>query len=131
MVLVGASILSWRCHVPLTGRLLLTFVPGLIMTLLIFGMTYLLGVLHHNGRNGFISSLGVVIVFPIILKSLEYFWHVHLPSPGDMYPVEIGEMTQHPELLATLPPFWPLVGWLSVALGCPFIAQLVLERTEL
>ncbi len=131
MVLVGASILSWRCHVPLTGRLLLTFVPGLIMTLLMFGLTYLLGVLHHNGRNGFISCLGVVIVFPIILKSLEYFWHVHLPSPGDMYPVEIREMIQHPELIATLPPSWPLVGWLLVALACPFIAQLVLERTEL
>jgi len=131
MVLMGASILSWRCHVPFTGRLLLTFVPGLIMTLLMFGMTYLLGVLHRNGRNGFISCLGVVIVFPIILKSLEYFWHVHLPSPGDMYPVEMSEMILHPELIATLPRLWPLVGWLLVALACPFIAQLVLERTEL
>jgi ABC-type transport system involved in multi-copper enzyme maturation permease subunit len=131
MVLAGASILSWRCHVPLTGRLLLTFVPALIMTLLMFGLTYLLGVLHHNGRNGFISCLGVVIVFPIILKSLEYFWHVHLPSPGDMYPVEMSEMIQHPELIAALPPLWPLVGWLLVALACPFIAQLVLERTEI
>jgi hypothetical protein len=130
MLLVGASILSWRCQVPLTGRLLLTFAPGLIMTLLTFGMTYLLGVLHHNGRNGFISCLGVVIVFPIILKSLEYFWRLHLPSPGDMYPVEISQMTQHPELIATLPPLWPSVGWLLVALACPFIAQLVLERTE-
>jgi ABC-type transport system involved in multi-copper enzyme maturation permease subunit len=130
MVLVGTSILSWRCHVPLTGRLLLTFVPGLILTLLVFGMTYLLGVLHHNGRNGFLSCLGIVIVFPIILKSLEYFWHVHLLSPGDMYPVEFSKMTQYPELLATLPRLWPSVGWLLVALACPFIAQLVLERTE-
>ena len=47
MVLVRASILLWRCHVPLTGRLLLTFVPGLIMTLLMFGMTYLLGVVSR------------------------------------------------------------------------------------
>ena len=131
MVLVGASILSWRCQAPLSGRLLLTFVPGLIMTLLIYGITYLLGILHHNGRNGFISCLGVVIVFPMTLKLLEYFWHVHLPSPGDMYPVGISKMIQHPELIATVPPLWPLVAWLSVALACPFIAQLVLERTEL
>jgi len=48
-----------------------------------------------------------------------------------MYPVEISQMTQHPELIATLPPLWPSVGWLLVALACPFIAQLVLERTEL
>ena len=69
MVLVGASILSWRCHVPVTGRLLLAFAPGLIMTFLLFGVTYLLGVLHKNGRNGFLSSLGVVIVFPIICST--------------------------------------------------------------
>ena len=131
VVLVGASLLSWRCHVPLTGRLLLTFVPGLIMTFLLFGMTYLLGVLHQNGRNGFISSLGVVIVFPMICLATEYFWHIHLPSPGDMYPVEMSELVRHPELVATLPRLWPLVGWSLVALACPFIAELVLEHTEL
>src|SRR5580704_2161821 len=61
MMLIGASILSWRYHAPITGRLLLAFVPGLIMTFLIFDMTYLLGALHKNGRNGFQSSLGIVI----------------------------------------------------------------------
>jgi ABC-type transport system involved in multi-copper enzyme maturation permease subunit len=131
MVLVGASLLSWRCRVPLTGRLLLTFVPGLIMTFLLFGMTYLLGVLHQNGRNGFISSLGVVIVFPMICLAAKYFWHIHLPSPGDMYPVEMSEIVRHPELVATLPRLWPLVGWSLVALACPLIAELALEHTEL
>ena len=131
MVLVGASILSWRCHVPITWRLLLTFVPVLIMTFLMFGMTYLLGVLHQNGRNGFISSLGVVIVFPIICLAAKYFWHIHLPSPVDMYPVEMSAIVRHPELVATLPPLWPLVGWSFVALSCPFVAELVLEHTEL
>jgi hypothetical protein len=42
-----------------------------------------------------------------------------------------SELVSHPELASTLPPFWPLVGWLLVALACPFIAQLVLERTDL
>jgi ABC-type transport system involved in multi-copper enzyme maturation permease subunit len=130
MVLVGASILSWRCHVPVTGRLLLAFVPTLIMTFLLFGMTYLLGVLHKNGRNGFLSSLGVVIVFPTICLTLERYWHIRLPSPADMYPVGMGELISHPELASTLPHFWPLIGWLLVALAFPFIAQLVLERTE-
>ncbi|HEY2548793.1 MAG TPA: hypothetical protein VGI46_22140 [Candidatus Acidoferrum sp.] len=131
MVLVGASLLSWACHVQLTGRLLLTFVPGLIMTFLLFGMTYLLAILHKNGRNGFISSLGVVIVFPMICLAVQYFWHIHLPSPGDMYPVEMSQMVRHPELVAALPPLWPLVGWSLVAPACPLVAELVLEHTEL
>ena len=63
MVLVGASILSLRSHLPVTGRLLLAFAPGLIMTFLLFGVTYLLGVVHKNGRNGFLSSLGVGLYF--------------------------------------------------------------------
>jgi ABC-type transport system involved in multi-copper enzyme maturation permease subunit len=130
MVLVGASILSWRCHVPVTGRLLLAFAPGLIMTFLLFGMTYLLGVLHKNGRNGFLSSLGVVLVFPIICSTVEYYWHIHLPSPTDMYSMGMGDLILHPELASNLPHFWPLVGWSLVALAFPFIAQLVLERTE-
>jgi ABC-type transport system involved in multi-copper enzyme maturation permease subunit len=130
MVLVGASILSWRCHVPVTGRLVLAFAPGLIMTFLLFGMTYLLGVLHKNGRNGFLSSLGVVIVFPIICSTVEYHWHIHLPSPADMYSMGMSDLILHPELASNLPHFWPLVGWSLVALACPFIAQLVLERTE-
>jgi ABC-type transport system involved in multi-copper enzyme maturation permease subunit len=131
MILVGASILSWRCHASVTASLLLAFVPGVVMTFLLFGVTYLLGVLHKNGRNGFLSSLGVVIVFPMICLTLEHFWHIHLPSPADMYPVGMSELVSHPELASTLPHFWPLVGWLLVALGCPFIAQLVLERAEL
>jgi ABC-type transport system involved in multi-copper enzyme maturation permease subunit len=131
MVLVGASILSWRCHVPVTGRLLLAFAPGLIMTFLLFGVTYLLGVLHKNGRSGFLSTMGVVIVFPIICLTVEYYWHIHLPSPTDMYSVGMSDLILHPELGLTLPHFWPLMGWLLVALACPFIAQLVLERTEL
>ena len=130
MMLVGASILSWRYHAPLTGRLLLAFVPGLIVTFLIFGMTYLLAVLHKNGRDGFLSSLGVVILFPMICLALEHFWQIHLPSPADMYPFGMSELMSHPELASTLPPFWPLVGWSLAALACPFIAQLVLERAE-
>ena len=129
MMLVGVSILSWRYHGMLTWRLLLGFMPGLILTFLIFGMTYLLGVLQKSGRNGFQSSLGVVIVFPIICWTLEHFWQIHLPSPADMYPVGMNLMS-HPELASTLPPFWPMVGWSLVALACPFVAQLVLERTE-
>src|SRR6266513_1534618 len=50
MMLVGASILSWRYHAPLTGRLLLAFVPWLIVTFLIFGMTYLLAE-YQKGHN--------------------------------------------------------------------------------
>jgi ABC-type transport system involved in multi-copper enzyme maturation permease subunit len=130
LIIVGASVLSWRYHAPLTGRLLLPFVPGLIMTFLIFGMTYLLAVLHKNGRNGFQSSLGIVIVFPIICWALEHFWQIRLPSPADMYPVGIFGLMSHPELASTFPHLWPLAGWSAVALACPFIAQLVLERTE-
>ena len=100
------------------------------MTFLLFGVTYLLGVLHKNGRNGFLSSLGVVIVFPMICLTLEHFWHIHLPSPTDMYPVGMSELVSHPGLASALPRFWPLVGWSLVALACPFIAQVVLERTE-
>jgi ABC-type transport system involved in multi-copper enzyme maturation permease subunit len=131
MVLVGASILWWRYHVAITWRLLLTFVPGLILTFLVFGITYLLGVLHRNGRSGFLSSLGVVILFPIFCFAAAYFWHIHLPSPGDMYPVQMSEVVQHPELVATLPPLWPSVGWSLVALSCPLAAELVLKHTEL
>lgn len=131
MILVGASILSWRCHEPVTWRLLLTFIPAVILTLLIFGVTYLLGVIHQNGRSGFLSSLGVVILFPIICFAAGYFWHIHLPSPGDMYPVQMSAIVQHPELVATLPPLWPSVGWSLVALSCPFVAELVLKHTEL
>lgn len=131
MVLVGASILSWRCHVPVTGRLLLAVAPGLIMTFLLFGVTYLLGVLQKNGRNGFLSSLGVVIVFPIICSTVEYFWHIHLPSPADMYPMGMSDLILHPELASNLPHFWPLVGWSLVALACPLVAELALEHTEL
>lgn len=131
MVLVGASILSWRCHVPVTGRLLLAFAPGLIMTFLLFGVTYLLGVLHKNGRNGFLSSLGVVIVFPIICSTVEYFWHIHLPSPADMYSMGMSDLILHPELASNLPHFWPVVGWSLVALSCPPGAELVLKHTEL
>jgi ABC-type transport system involved in multi-copper enzyme maturation permease subunit len=130
MVLVGASILSWRCHVPVTGRLLLAFAPGLIMTFLLFGVTYLMGVLHRNGRNGFLSSLGVVTVFPIICSTVAHFWQIHLPSPADMYSMGMSDLILHPELASNLPHFWPLVGWSLVALACPFIAQVVLERTE-
>jgi ABC-type transport system involved in multi-copper enzyme maturation permease subunit len=129
MMLVGVSVLSWRYHGMLTARLLLAFMPGLILTFLIFGMTYLLGVLHKNGRSGFQSSLGVVILFPIICWTLEHFWQIHLPSPADMYPVGMNLMS-HPELASALPPFWPLVSWSLAALACPFIAQMVLERTE-
>lgn len=131
MVLVGASILSWRCHLPVTGRLLMAFAPGLIMTLLLFGVTYLLGVFHKNGRNGFLSSLGVVIVFPIICSTVEYFWHIHLPSPADMYSMGMSDLILHPELASNLPHFWPVMGWSLVALSCPFIAELVLDRSEL
>lgn len=131
MMLVGGAVLSWRYHAPITWRLLLAFMPALIMTFLLFGMTYLLGVLHKNGRNGFLSSLGVVIVFPMICLTVERYWHIHLPSPTDMYPVGIIELGSHPELVSTLPRLWPLASWLLVALACPFIAQLVLERTEL
>jgi ABC-type transport system involved in multi-copper enzyme maturation permease subunit len=131
MVFVGASILSWRCHVPVTGRLLLAFAPGLIMTFLLFGMTYLLGVLHKNGRNGFLSSLGVVIVFPIICSTVEHFWQIHLPSPADMYSMGMSDLILHPELASTLPRFWPLACWSAVALACPFVAELVLEHTKL
>jgi ABC-type transport system involved in multi-copper enzyme maturation permease subunit len=131
MVLVGASILSWRCHEALTGSLLLAFLPGLVMTFLLFGVTYLLGVLHKNGRNGFLSTLGVVIAFPIICSTVEHYWHIHLPSPTDMYPIGMVELFSHPELASTLPHFWPLIGWSLVALACPFLAQLMLERYEL
>lgn len=131
MVLVGASILSWRCHVPVTGRLLLAFAPGLIMTFLLFGVTYLLGVLHKNGRNGFLSSLGVVIVFPIICSTVEYFWRIHLPSPADMYSMGMSDLILHPELASNLPHFWPVVVWSLVALSCPLVAELVLKHTEL
>jgi hypothetical protein len=94
-------------------------------------MTYLLAVLHKNGRDGFLSSLGVVIVFPTMGLALKHFLQIHLPSPADMYPVGISELVSHPELASTLPPSLPLVAWLLVALACPFIAQLVLERTDL
>jgi ABC-type transport system involved in multi-copper enzyme maturation permease subunit len=130
MVLVGATLLSWRCHVPLTGRFLLSFLPTVIMASLLFGVTYLLGVAFKNGRNGFMGSLGFVIVLPIACSVVEYIWHVHLLSPMDMYPAELGRMIGHPEILSTLPPLWPSVGWSLVALACPFIAQIVLERTE-
>ncbi|MFZ0819165.1 MAG: hypothetical protein WAM91_03795 [Candidatus Acidiferrales bacterium] len=130
MVLVGAPLLSWRCHVPLTGRFLLSFLPGIIVPFLLFGVTYLLGVLFKNGRNGFMGSLGLVIVFPLACSVVEYLWHIHLLSPLDMYPAELSGMVRHPELLSTLPPLWRSVGWSLVALACPFIAQLVLERTE-
>lgn len=131
MILVGASVLSWRYHEPITVRLLLAFVPGLIMILLMFGITYLLGVLHGNGRDGFLSSLGVVIIYPLICVTVENIWHIHLPSPADMYPAGMGELLSRPELGWALPRLWPLVGWSLVALVCPFISQLVLERTEL
>lgn len=131
MMLVAAAVLSWRYHVQLTGRLLLAFLPGLVMTFLLFGVTYLLGVLHKNGRSGFLSSLGVVIVFPIICWTVKHFWQIHLPSPANMYPVGMGELILHPELASTLPRFWPLIGWSLVALAFPFIALLVLERGEL
>lgn len=131
MMLVAAAVLSWRYHVQLTGRLLIAVLPGLVMTFLLFGVTYLLSVLHKNGRNGFLSTLGVVIVFPIVCLTVEYHWHIHLPSPTDMYPIGLIELFSHPELASTLPHFWPLIGWSLVALACPFIAQLVLERYEL
>ena len=131
MVLVGASTLSWRFHVPVTWRLLLAFAPGLIMTFLLFGVTYLLGVLHKNGRNGFLSSLGLVIVFPIICLTVEQHWHIHLPSPADMYSMGMGDLILHPELASNLPHFWPSVGWSLVALSCPLVAELVLHRIEL
>jgi ABC-type transport system involved in multi-copper enzyme maturation permease subunit len=132
MLFVGASILPWRSHAPFIGRLLLAFLPGIVLTFLLFGVTYLLGVLHKNGRNGFLSTLGLVVLFPTICYVVKLYWHIHLPSPADMYPVGIvGELVAHPELASTLPHFWPLAGWLLVALVCPFIAQLVLERTEL
>ena len=130
MVLVGASLLSWRCHEPLTGRFVISFLPGIIMAFLLFGVTYLLGVVFKNGRNGFMGSLGLAIVLPIACSVLEYLWHIHLLSPMDMYPAELGRMIGHPELLSTLPPLLPSVGWSLVALACPFIAQLVLEHTE-
>jgi ABC-type transport system involved in multi-copper enzyme maturation permease subunit len=131
MLFAGAVVLSWRYHAQLTGRLLLAFLPGLIMTFVMFGMTYLLGVLHKNGRNGFLSSLGVVIVFPFICLTLEHFWQIHFPSPADMYAIGMVELFSHPELASTLPRLWPLIGWSLVALAFPFIAQLVLQRTEL
>lgn len=129
MILVGASILSWRYHASVTGRLLLAFLPGLILTFLIFGMTYLLSVLQKNGRSGFQSSLGVVILFPIICFTLEHYWQIHLPSPADMFPIGMRWMS-HPEFASTLPPVWSMVGWSLAALAFPFVAQLVLERTE-
>ena len=131
IVLVAASILSWRSHAPVTGRLLLAFLPGLAMAFLLFGVTYLSGVLHKNGRNGFLTTLGVVIAFPIICATVEHYWHIHLPSPTDMYAIGMVELFSNPELASTLPHFWPFVGWSLVALACPFVAQLVLERTEL
>ena len=131
MMLAGAGVLSLRYHVRLTGRLLLAFVPGLIMTFLIFGLTYLLAVLHKNGRDGFLSSLGVVIVFPAICLALEHFWQIRLPSPADMYPVGVSELMSHPELASTLPKIWPLMGWSVVALACLLIAQKVIERAEI
>ncbi len=70
------------------------------------------------------------IVLPIACSVVEYLWHIHLLSPMDMYPAELGRMIGHPELLSTLPPLLPSIGWSLVALACPFIAQLVLERTE-
>jgi ABC-type transport system involved in multi-copper enzyme maturation permease subunit len=131
MVLVGASLLSWRCHVRLTGRFLLSFLPGIIMAFLLFGVTYLLGVLLKNGRNGFMGSLGLAIVFPLACSVVEYLWHVHLLSPMDMYPAELSGMVRHPELLSTLPPLWPSVGWSLVALACPIVMELVLEHIEI
>lgn len=131
MMLVAAAVLSWRFHVQLTGRLLLALLPGLVMTFLLFGVTYLLGVLHKNGRSGFLSGLGVVIVFPIICWTVERFWQIHLPSPADMYPVGMGELFLHPELASTLPRFWPLIGWSLVALACPLAAQVLIELAEI
>jgi hypothetical protein len=131
IALVGASTLSWRSHAPVTGRLLLASLSGLVMTFLLFGVTYLLGVLHKNGRNGFLSTLGVVIAAPIIYSTVEHFWHIHLPSPTDMYPIGMVELFSDPELASTLPRLWPLVGWSLVALSCPLVAELVLEHTEL
>lgn len=130
MMLVGAAVLSWRYHVEPTPRLLLAFVPALIMTLLLFGITYLLGVLYKNGRSGFLSSVGLVIVYPLICLTVKHYWHVHLPSPTDMYPVGLFKLFSFPALASTLPHLWPLIGWSLVALAFPFIAQLTLERTE-
>ena len=100
------------------------------MAFLLFGVTYLLGVLFKNGRNGFMGSLGLAIVFPLACSVVEYLWHIHLLSPLDMYPAELGGMIRHPELLSTLPPLWPSVGWSLVALACPIVMEFVLERTE-
>jgi ABC-type transport system involved in multi-copper enzyme maturation permease subunit len=85
--------------------------------LYVYCLTYALTVVLRNGLRGLGASMAVVFGVPFFAIAVRWRWKISLPVPT--VPI------------ASVSPFTSNIIWLLVALLFVFVAQLVIERTEI
>ncbi len=130
-LLVTFVALLYRFKIPFAWDFLSPIVPLFIWGAVVYGLTYLITTMLRNTRNGFATGLGMVLFYPALVSLLQYLWSIQLPSPGDLFtPMSfVAEGTKAAESGVSFPVV-AAVGWTLVALACPLVAQLIVERLE-
>jgi len=129
-LIVAFVLLLYRTSTPFsqelmkfTGGLVKSVVPLLILGALIYSMTYLLTALFRNGRNGYLTCVGIVLIYPMLVSWVHSQWNITLPSPNDLFAhSSTGESVAFPIVAA--------LGWTLFTLACPWVAQLYIERID-
>jgi ABC-type transport system involved in multi-copper enzyme maturation permease subunit len=94
-----------------------TLLDPLIFCLWAYCLTYALTVLLRNGLKGLGASMGILFGFPLFAVAIRWRWHITLPLP--------------PDAIGRLPVAISSIIWVVVAMLFVFVAQVVVERTEI
>jgi hypothetical protein len=109
-----------------TWKLLSLVLPLFLLGMVVLGVVFLVTTLSRGRRDGQSLALAVIILYPVLVALIRSYWKVHLPSPGDLFApflaLSKGLTFQFPVL--------SLIGWSLVAVACPLLAQLYIERSE-
>ena len=118
LVYLTGRVYTWRFFgvIPIFG----------VGTLVVYGQTFLLGILSRSTQDGITYSLGLFLAEVSLPVAVNRFWNVHAPS--------FLQLMADPRWLfghGVHFPIYGVLGWSLVALSCPVVAQWVFARIQL
>lgn len=115
LMYVTKSMHSWRIWI--------LVLPMLVISLVLYGLTYLLTVVRRNGNDGLTLAFVTVLLYLGVASTAYRFWQLKIPL---LFGVLIPLIEQTGSV-----PFGAVVGWTMLALAFPALAQWVFERRDI
>jgi len=124
----------WVTRTVYTWKLLAMVLPIFILGLVFYSPVCLMTALERSGRKGYGSGLGLMILYSLLIALFRARWGIHLPTPTALmrpfWNMVNGATGIHTWAAASQSVIAPMIGWSLFAVGCPLLAQLYIERTD-